>query len=278
MKANLHIHTNNSDGKKTVSEINELAISNNFSIVAITDHDTVNAIYEINQLNTNVNFIIGVEMNTIYNGESVHVLGYFNGVNDDVIKYFKTLQKNREERCLKIIDNLKEYYNIEISYDEVAKIANGTIGRPHIQTVITNKYHISNEEVFRKYLGNNCKAYVPSSETKIEDAVKFLHDNNALVVLAHPIQIKTFDYRNVIKYGFDGIEAYHPDQDKEYSKKIIEFANENNLLITGGADYHGRESGHGDIFDAAYLTGNDVDKFIDRLTNLKKEKILLKHN
>ena len=48
MKANLHIHTTNSDGTKTVSEINQLAQQFGFDLVAITDHDTVEAIDEIN--------------------------------------------------------------------------------------------------------------------------------------------------------------------------------------------------------------------------------------
>ena len=47
MKANLHVHTTNSDGTKTVEEINDLALKNHFDYVAITDHDTVEAIDEI---------------------------------------------------------------------------------------------------------------------------------------------------------------------------------------------------------------------------------------
>ena len=47
MKANLHVHTNHSDGTKTVSEINELALKNNIDVIGITDHDTLNAAYWI---------------------------------------------------------------------------------------------------------------------------------------------------------------------------------------------------------------------------------------
>lgn len=68
MKANLHVHTNHSDGTKTVSEINELALKNNIDVIGITDHDTLNAVYDIVKLDTTVKFILGVEVSCKYKG------------------------------------------------------------------------------------------------------------------------------------------------------------------------------------------------------------------
>lgn len=47
MKANLHVHSNYSDGTKTIKEIDDLAQKGCFDVVAITDHDTVNSIAEL---------------------------------------------------------------------------------------------------------------------------------------------------------------------------------------------------------------------------------------
>ena len=107
MKANLHIHTTNSDGTKTVSEINQLAQQFGFDLVAITDHDTVEAIDEINALNTPIQFMIGVEMSCKYAGEDIHILGYFgNHITEEVRVYFKKVSAERILRCQKIIKNL----------------------------------------------------------------------------------------------------------------------------------------------------------------------------
>ena len=48
--------------------------------------------------------------------------------------------------------------------------------------------------------------------------------------------MKNNDINDIIKLGIDGIEVYYENQDEEYYHQL---AIENNLLITGGSDYHG---------------------------------------
>ena len=267
MKANLHIHTICSDGTKTVNEINDLAIKNGFDVVAITDHDTLNAVYDIKKLNTKVKFIIGAELSCKYKSEVIHILGYFKDIpNDNLINYFKEKEEERVIRTKKIIENLDKYYNIKISYDNVKKRADGLIARPHIAEEICDKYGCTFDEAFDKYIGDDSKAYVPYNVISLKDAIKLLKDNNALVVLAHPILIKKFDYKEIIDKGFDGIEVYHPDQNKDFSNELIKLAKENNLFITGGSDYHGEIIEN--KFEEAYIEGEDLDKFLNILNNL----------
>ena len=37
----------------------------------------------------------------------------------------------------------------------------------------------------------------------------------------------------------DGVECYHSSFTEEQIKKLIQFSKENNLLMSGGSDYHG---------------------------------------
>lgn len=264
MKANLHIHTTCSDGTKTVSEINELAIKYGFDVIGITDHDTLNGVYEIEKLSTKVKFIMGIELSCKYKKEVIHILGYFKErPTDNLINYFKKCEKQRLDRCLKIIENLDKYYNIKISYDDVRKKADGLIARPHIAEVISEKYGYTIDEVFDNFIGDDKKAYVPYEVINLEKGIKLLKDNNALVVLAHPILIKTFDYKEIINMGFDGIEAYHHNQDENFSKEIIKVAKENNLFITGGSDYHGEIIEN--KFEEPYIEGESLDIFLSKL-------------
>ncbi len=264
MKANLHIHTTNSDGTKTVEEINQLALKNNFDYVAITDHDTVEAIDEIKKLNTPVKFLIGVEMSCKFANEDIHILGYFGGdVSQNVRLYFQKESKKRIARCQKIINNLKKFYNIEIEYEDVKRKADGVIARPHIAQTICEKYECTFDEAFDNYIGNNAKAFVPYEVISLEQAIKFLKDNGALVVLAHPIWIKKFDYKSILNMGFDGIEVYHPDQSEKYSKELLEIATTKGLIITGGSDYHGEIIKN--KFEESYIKNEDLDVFLNKL-------------
>ncbi len=266
MKANLHVHTTYSDGTKTLEEINELAIKHDFDVIGITDHDTLNGTYEIEKLNTKVKFIIGIELSCKYKKEVIHVLGYFKKrPSDDLINYFKKCEEQRLERCLKIIENLDKYYDIKIDYEDVRKKADGLIARPHIAEVISKKYGYTIDEVFDNFIGDDKKAYVPYEVISLEEGIKLLKENDALVVLAHPILIKTFDYKEIINKGFDGIEAYHYNQDEEYSKGLIEVAKENNLFITGGSDYHGEIIEN--KFEKPYIEGEELNVFLSELSN-----------
>lgn len=269
MKATLHNHTIHSDGVKTIEEINQLALKHGFDIVAITDHDTLDGYYDILELDTPVRFIIGVEMSTVHKDKTVHVLGYFPEVKEEVIKFFQEMKKKRVSRCKKIIDNLRKYENIDITYEEVEKLAHGSVARPHIARVISEKLGISVDEVFNKYIGNDSKYYVPVSRIETRDAVKFLKDNGALVSLAHPVQIKGFDYEELLDFGFDAVEAYHPDQDDKFSEEVIRKAKKHNLIITGGSDYHG--TSHCNIFEKSYIENNDLENFFEKFDNLKKK-------
>lgn len=63
--------------------------------------------------------------------------------------------------------------------------------------------------------------------------------------------------------GFDGIEAYHHNQDENFSKEIIKVAKENNLFITGGSDYHGEIIEN--KFEEPYIEGESLDIFLSKL-------------
>ena len=248
MRANLHVHTNHSDGTKTVSEINELALKNNIDVIGITDHDTLNAAYDIVKLDTTVKFILGVEVSCKYKGETIHILGYFKDIPD------------------KKLDNLEKYYGIKIDYEDVKKRADGLIARPHIAEAICDKIGCTFDEAFDKYIGDDSKAYVPYDVISLSDAIKLLKENNALTVLAHPVLIKKFDYKEIINMGFDGIEVYHPNQSDEFSEELLKLAHKNHLIITAGSDYHGEIIPN--KFNESLLYGNYLDEFLKALNKL----------
>ncbi len=84
MRFDLHIHSNHSDGKSSVREIIESALSSGLKGIAITDHDTVNGSLEALEIvrEENIPLIVvrGVEISTAQG----HLLAY--GIDRDFDK------------------------------------------------------------------------------------------------------------------------------------------------------------------------------------------------
>ncbi len=274
MRADLHMHTTDSDGKLSPEELFDLAKEKGLDVIAITDHDVCKNVEEKKALAKarGITYIPGIELSTLHNHKSVHVLGYFKDDNHQapaMKAYYKNIKKGREERAKTFVKNLKTYHNIEISYARIMTISSGIIARPHIARAIQEKYpQYSHDDIFEHFIGDDCKAYVPSTELSTQDGIDLLKAHHALVILAHPKLLKKTIHDTVLNYPFDGIEAiYGLNTEKEtlfYKKQ----AKKRNWLITAGSDYHGinNDTSH-KMLGAVSLEGDDLATFLAHLKN-----------
>lgn len=78
-KWDLHLHSTASDGKNTPQELVEEAVKQNISVIALTDHHTVNNLDEIKRIGREkgIGVIAGIEFRTEYGQKSVHMIGLF---------------------------------------------------------------------------------------------------------------------------------------------------------------------------------------------------------
>lgn len=256
-KCDLHTHSICSDGRFKPKEIIEMAKKRNLDYISLTDHDTLTGINEaiLEAKKLNINFIPGIELSTEYNGESIHVLGFFNKEdykNPELNKLLADLKEKRISRAYKIVENLKNLHNIELDINKVLANGKDTIARPHIaKTIIDAGYNYDHEYIFKHFIGNDCPAYVPSTKLSTKDGIKLLKDFNALVFLAHPILVKKTPINELIALGFDGIEAIYYRNTEADTKNLIKLAKENNLYISCGSDCHGipNDKSHGNVGD-----------------------------
>lgn len=85
----------------------------------------------------------------------------------------------------------------------------------------------------------------PRKKMETIDAIRFIHDAGGLAVLAHPLLSIPFqeNLQQLISElsiaGLDGLEVYRPDVSPEQVGVLTEIANRNNLILSGGSDYHG---------------------------------------
>ncbi len=268
--AEFHCHTTASDGRFSPSQVVEMAKNKNVELLSITDHDTTEGIGEaLTKANEiSLNFIPGIELSCNHNGESIHILGYFKG-NDykdkTLIKFLNNLKRNRETRASSIVKNLDKYFNIKINVDDVLKISNGVIARPHIAQAIVNAgYPFDFQHIFDKFIGNDSPAYVPNKHISIPEGIELLKKYNCVVILAHPKLIKKTPIKNILNYDFHGIEALYYQNFKRETDEFISLAKSRHMIITCGSDFHGiskDDTKHGNIGDM-FLSEEDFKKFM----------------
>lgn len=275
MHADLHMHTTDSDGRLNAQALFHLAKEKGLDVIAITDHDICKNVKEKQALakQYGIQYLPGIELSTLHKGKSVHVLGYFKDAsyNNHAMKtYYKEIKKGREERAKKFIKNLKKHFDIIISYERLMTVSHGIIARPHIAKVITENYpEYDHDYIFEHFIGDDSKAYVPSSELSTEAGIKLLKDNNALVILAHPKLLKPKIHDEVLNYPFDGIEAIYGLNTEAETNYYKNLAKKKKFLITAGSDYHGidNDTSH-KMLGSVSLFGSDLKIF---LRHLKKD-------
>ena len=266
INVDFHVHTTASDGILSPTETVKHAKENNVKFLAITDHDTLSGLDEAiaQGLKENITIIPGIELSTQYNDESVHILGFFKGnsfKNQNLIDKLNKIKDHRIIRAKNIIQKLKDEFNIIIDYDTVAKSSNDTIARPHIaRAIIDAGYDYTMEDIFDKFIGKGCSAYVPTLKVSTQDGIDLLKKYNALVFLAHPKLIKNSPIDEFLNMGFDGIEAFYSQNTPDETKYYFDLVQKNNLLSSCGSDFHGdliNDKRHGDIgsvkFSEEYL-------------------------
>ncbi len=90
MKIDLHTHTTASDGSFTPDELIKAAVKKDLKILSITDHDTIDALGEIEKIPQNLKFITGVEISAEF-PKTLHILGYgFDSKNKELRKTLKS--------------------------------------------------------------------------------------------------------------------------------------------------------------------------------------------
>ena len=265
MPADLHIHTNCSDGTLRPEEVVELAKKAGLTTIAITDHDVIAGIEpaKIRGQGIGVEVIPGIEMTTEAGAAEVHILGYYlEYKNASLNAILLQIQKGREERIYKICDKLKGL-GVNLDPEKVfAEAGHRAPGRPHVARALQAVGAVSNfKEAFVRYIDNRGPAYVPHYKLVPAEAVKLIANAGGIPVFAHP-KISDVDHiiPELMADGLLGIEVYYPGYSPEQIKHYLTLAEKYGLLVTGGSDFHGTKSGREIELGSITLPDELVDK------------------
>lgn len=262
----LHCHTTNSDGTYTTTELLKKAEEKGITLLSITDHDTTKAYFDIDNININDYYngkiITGIEINCVFDNVKIELLGYeFNKepvktwldtiygketVRNNMIKEFNDMKNICERNGVKISKNIsynpdKEYpidviYFDVIKYEENKKLFDEDVWNSKslfFRKCTTDKEFI----LFRDFT----KDYEAA-----ETVSNIIRKNNGKVFLAH---LFVYNLDNPMEFLdkiassniIDGVETYYSRFTNKQIEQIEKYCKENNLLMSGGSDFHGNK-------------------------------------
>ena len=246
--ADLHLHTQFSDGTFTPEELAGHGAGLGFAALALTDHDTVEGCARMAAAcaAAGIEFIVGAELTAEHHDTELHVLGYFlDPQNQKLLAEIAKFQAVRQNRIREMVARINEM-GVPLEADSVFALANcKSPGRPHVARALVKAGLVSNlDEAFERFLKKNRHAWVPKKKISALEAIELVHQAGGLAVMAHPGLNRTDEIiPALVDAGLDGIECFHTKHSTTMSERYLEIADKFHLLITGGSDCHGFSKG-----------------------------------
>ncbi len=248
----LHSHSTASDGSLPPAEVAALAKDAGLRAWALTDHDNVDGQAEAAAAaaRLGVEYVPGLEISAEFpRPGSMHILGYYIDHTDpEFLTMLEELKQNRRNRNPRIVARLQEL-GLDITMEEVQAKAGGPgaqVGRPHFAAALIEKGHAATtQEAFDMYLARGRPGYAEKRRLTPRESIELIHRAGGLAVLAHPFTLgrDEVELRRLIRqmrgWGLDGLEVHYPRHTPEQTALYLALADEFELAITGGSDFHG---------------------------------------
>jgi predicted metal-dependent phosphoesterase TrpH len=268
--ADLHLHTNFSDGTFTPEELVFQAQKAGLACIAVTDHDSVEACARAGAACASVKmeFIPGTELTAEHDDTELHLLGYFLDThNEKLLTEIARFQVVRQSRIHEMVARINEL-GTPLKVESVFALANcKSPGRPHVARAMVKAGLVKNlDEAFERFLKKGRPAWVPKSKISALEAIQLVHQAGGLAVMAHPGLNRTDNIiPALVAAGMDGIECFHTKHSTTMSERYLEIADKYHLLVTGGSDCHGFSKGK-PLIGTVRLPYEHVEKMKGRIS------------
>jgi len=234
-KIDLHLHTQISDGTDSLTEIIENVRKAGLDLFSVTDHDSIKAgimippMLEELEPEQRTAFVRGIEFSCEDEMGKYHILGY--GYNSAVPGIAEVVEEGHRMRMRKTkarLQFLQKEFNLRFTEDEIDELlSKDNPGKPHIANLMIGHGYAND----------------------IQDAIKGILKSGGMPVLAHPtyadgdglILGEEMEQRlqHLIGFGLAGVEAYYSGFSPKIQSECLAFADQFDLYITAGSDYHG---------------------------------------
>ena len=276
-KIDLHIHSTSSDGSDTIPELLDKIRKSGIHTFAVTDHDTIDGAMEMDQLDTEgLRYIRGIEFSCITSYAKCHILGYDFDPNDDVFQDALVMGvRLRQEKLHRRVAFLESEYGIVLTEQEAKWLySQKSPGKPHFGKILADRGLATDLRAAISQYINPCKDGNDRIDAPV--AIQAILHSGGIPVWAHPLggegerRLSREEFlvqmQELIRSGIRGLECYYSRYSQEDIAFLVEQALQNNLLISGGSDYHGKNKSN---LHLGKLNEDDIDVDQDCITLYK---------
>ena len=253
LRADLHSHSNVSDGTTPPADVIARATAAGLDVIALTDHDTVAGHAEAAAaLPAGLTLLPGMELSCRLQGHSVHVLSYlFDPDYPELAAETAKIRDGRLTRAREMVRRLVAQ-GVPVTWEQVEAIADGgVVGRPHIARALAAAGVVPTpaDAFSPEWIGPGGPAYVARYALEPVQAVALVRAAGGVTVLAHPRgygrgwQIPDEVIAELAAAGLTGLEINHPQHDEAAREQLRALAAALGLVPSGGSDDHGELTG-----------------------------------
>ena len=264
-KIDLHVHSHcSSDGDYSPEELVTRGLQAGLTHLAIADHNTVRGISAAQGAaeGTSLTVIPGVELDCIFDGVNLHLLGYGMDHTATVFAHIEKDLHQQEQANSDRLTALVRQLGIEFDDRVIEELAfDGVVTGEMIaeaalmydaegKNPLLDPYRDDGERsdnpfvnFYWDYCAQGKPAYVPMRFMDLGEAVAVIRSNHGVPVLAHPgVNIKEDPVllQAIIAVGIAGLEVYSSYHTCEQAGFYRQAALDNDLLLTCGSDFHGK--------------------------------------
>lgn len=266
LNADLHCHSQVSDGTLTPEQLAARAAANGVQLWALTDHDEVGGLHRARDaaLAAGLNYLTGAEISVTFAGITVHIVGLGFDIDDRALREgLERTRGGREERAREMAAGLAQV-GIKGSFEGALQYVGNPelISRTHFaRHLVATGVCADTSEVFRRFLTEGKPGYVPHRWARLGDAVRWIVDAGGMAVIAHPGRYAftpTEEYAlftEFIGHGGQGVEVITGSHNPADYVKYADMAKEFDLYASRGSDFHSPDESHTDLGALPYLPG-----------------------
>jgi len=251
VRIDLHMHTTVSDGTDRPEEIVRNVRAAEIEVFSVSDHDSIDCASVIPTLLLDEDpvFISGVEFSCKDEEGKYHILGYgYDPEGESIRRVVEQGHAFRMDTVRRRLAFLSDAFGFTFPKEETdALLSLDNPGKPHIGNLMVKYgYAKTKEEAILEYINK-----MPKREAYVDpkDAIEGILGAGGIPVLAHPFfgsgsqTIPFTDIRDRVgrlkSYGLSGIEGFYSGFDGDMIRYALEVAEEMELYVTCGSDYHG---------------------------------------
>ncbi|HNP35613.1 MAG TPA: PHP domain-containing protein [Woeseiaceae bacterium] len=244
----LHTHTSASDGSLAPCELLALAIEHGVGVLAITDHDTLEAYDVIRSAESSpLQIVQGIELSTTWAGRGIHVVGLnLDAHSKPLLAGIARQSVARIERARKISRRLARSIGIDDPFESVLAIAGASaIGRPHFARHLVAVGVVKDTRTaFRKYLGAGKPGDVRDGWAEMDEVIGWIRGAGGTAVLAHPAQYRMTNNKlrllleDFTAAGGGAMEVVSGSQTPAVTENLASLARDFGLAASCGSDFH----------------------------------------